>query len=68
MFAPTATARSKAAIYVAVAARDGRSKVTRHEFGERPKQEICMAAMGAALDLLEEFLHTPLPRHEPPFS
>jgi nicotinamide-nucleotide amidase len=50
-------------VYVAVVARDGRRKVVRHEFGERPKQEICMAAMGAALDLLEEFLHRPLPRH-----
>lgn len=48
-------------VYVAAAARDGRTKVTRHEFGPLHKQEICAKAMGAALDLLEELLHAQLP-------
>jgi hypothetical protein len=43
-------------VYVAVCARDGRTKAVKHEFGNLPKQEICAAAMGAALDLFEEFL------------
>jgi PncC family amidohydrolase len=43
-------------VYVSVAARDGRTKSVKHEFGQRSKQEICAAAMGAALDLLEELL------------
>jgi nicotinamide-nucleotide amidase len=48
-------------VYVAVAARDGRSRVARHEFGERGKDDICAAAMGAALTLLEELLVEQLP-------
>jgi nicotinamide-nucleotide amidase len=44
-------------VYIAVAARDGRKRVIRHEFGEREKNEICRAAMRAALTLLEELLH-----------
>ena len=43
-------------VYVAVSARGGRTKAVKHEFGKLPKQDICAAAMGAALDLLEEFL------------
>jgi hypothetical protein len=41
---------------VAAAARDGRSRAARHEFGKRGKDEICAAAMGAALALVEELL------------
>ena len=52
-------------VYVAVAARAGRTKAVKHEFGELPKQEICAAAMAAALDLLEEFLHAQVPRGDP---
>jgi nicotinamide-nucleotide amidase len=52
-------------VYVAVAARDGRMKAVKHEFGELSKQEICAAAMGAALDLLEEFLHAQSPQIGP---
>jgi nicotinamide-nucleotide amidase len=44
-------------VHVTVAARDGRTKAVKHEFGELQKEEICAAAMGAALDLLEQFLH-----------
>jgi nicotinamide-nucleotide amidase len=43
-------------VYVAVAARDGRSRVARHEFGKKGKDEICAAAIGAALTLLEELI------------
>jgi nicotinamide-nucleotide amidase len=43
-------------VYVAAAARDGRIKAARHEFGERGRDEICSAAMGAALTLAEEVL------------
>jgi nicotinamide-nucleotide amidase len=43
-------------VYVAVAARDGRTRVARHEFGNRDKDQICAAAMEAALSLLEERL------------
>jgi nicotinamide-nucleotide amidase len=53
-------------VYVAVAARDGGTKVVKHDFGKLPKQEICTAAMGAALDLLEEFLHRQAPRRRSP--
>jgi nicotinamide-nucleotide amidase len=53
-------------IYVAVAARDGRTKAVKHECGKLSKLEICAAAMGAALDLLEEFLRAQAPRRGPP--
>jgi nicotinamide-nucleotide amidase len=43
-------------IYVAAAARDGQKRVVRREFGKHGKGEICGAAMGAALALLEELL------------
>ena len=43
-------------VYVAVAARDGRSRVARHELGKRGKDEICAAAIKAALTLLEELI------------
>jgi nicotinamide-nucleotide amidase len=43
-------------VYVAVAARDGRTKAERHQFGKRVRYEICSAAMGAALRLLQETL------------
>ena len=48
-------------VYVAVAARDGRIKALKHEFGKQPKDEIGAAAMDAALSLLEEFLQAQLP-------
>jgi nicotinamide-nucleotide amidase len=53
-------------VHVAVAARHGRTKAAKHEFGKLPKQEICTAAIGAALDLLEEFLPAEAPRRGPP--
>jgi hypothetical protein len=40
-------------------------KAVKHEFGELSKQEICAAAMGAAIDLLEEFLHAQSPQIGP---
>jgi nicotinamide-nucleotide amidase len=43
-------------VYVAAAARDGRRRVIKHELGKRPKDEICNAAMAAALTLTEELL------------
>lgn len=53
-------------VYVALAARDGRMRTMKHEFGERPKEEICAAAMGAALDLFEAFLDARAPPPGPP--
>jgi len=53
-------------VHVAVAARDGRTKAVKREFGRLPKQEICAAAMGAALDLLEELLPAQAPQRRPP--
>lgn len=46
-------------VHLAVTAREGRMKAVKYEFGELPKQEICAAAIGAAFDLLEEFLRAP---------
>jgi nicotinamide-nucleotide amidase len=43
-------------VYVAAASRDGRTRVVRREFGKRPKEEICGAAMEVAISLLEELL------------
>jgi nicotinamide-nucleotide amidase len=48
-------------VYVAVAVRDGRRRVVRHEFGRQPKHKICRAAMRAALVLMEELLSAPRP-------
>lgn len=48
-------------VYVAAAARDGRSRVGRHQFPKRNKDEICAAAMGAALVLLKELLIEQVP-------
>ena len=48
-------------VFVAAASRDGRSKVVRHEFGTLEKDRICGAAMGAALDLMEELLLAQVP-------
>jgi nicotinamide-nucleotide amidase len=48
-------------VYIAVAARDGRQRVEKHELGEQPKSEICQAAMQAALRLLEEMLSAHVP-------
>ncbi|MGE5510588.1 MAG: CinA family protein [Bacteroidota bacterium] len=49
-------------VYVGAAARDGRSRAARHEFGKQDKAEICAAAMGAALALLEELMTEQRPR------
>ena len=48
-------------VFVAAAARDGRTKVARREFGKTGKESICDAAMGAALDLVEELLQAHVP-------
>lgn len=43
-------------VFVAVAARDGRQRVEKHELGRQSKDDICGAAMRAALELLDELL------------
>jgi nicotinamide-nucleotide amidase len=43
-------------VFVAAAARDGRVKSAQHEFGKIGREEICSAAMRAALSLLEDML------------
>jgi nicotinamide-nucleotide amidase len=43
-------------VFVAVAARDGRQQVEKHELGRQSKDDICGAAMRAALELLDELL------------
>jgi nicotinamide-nucleotide amidase len=48
-------------IFVAAAARDGRKRVLRHEFGQMSKEEICRAAMASALDLIEQLLQAQVP-------
>ncbi len=48
-------------VFVAAAAKDGRRKVLRHEFGSSGKEQICALAMRSALVLLEEMLTTQLP-------
>ena len=48
-------------MFVAAASRDGRKRVLRHEFGNRDKDENCGAAMGAALDLIEQLLMAQVP-------
>ena len=48
-------------VFVAVAARDGRQRVEKRELGSQPKNEICRAAMQAALTLLEELLTANVP-------
>lgn len=48
-------------VYVAAAARDGRRRVVRHDFGQLSQDEICGAAMVAALELLEELLIAQVP-------
>ena len=48
-------------VFVAAAARDGRVKVARHEFGKEDTDRICSAAMGAALDLMEDLLTAHVP-------
>ena len=48
-------------VYVAAVRRDGRIKAARHEFGNRAKDEICSAAIGAALALVEELLTDRVP-------
>jgi PncC family amidohydrolase len=48
-------------LFVAVAARDGRQRVEKHDLGEQSKSEICQTAMKAALRLLEEMLSAHVP-------
>jgi nicotinamide-nucleotide amidase len=48
-------------VYVAVATRDGHTTAERHEFGHRAKDEICSAAMGAALALVQKTLAAQVP-------
>lgn len=43
-------------VYVAIVARDGRQRVERCDLANQPKDDICRAAMQAALRLLEELL------------
>jgi nicotinamide-nucleotide amidase len=43
-------------VFVAAIARDGCARVVRHDFGERPKVEICDAALAVAIDVLHELL------------
>jgi nicotinamide-nucleotide amidase len=43
-------------VFVSAAARDGRKRVLRHDYGEASKEEICRRAMGSALDLIEQLL------------
>ena len=48
-------------VFVAAAARDGRRRIVMRNFGELPKEEICSAAMGEALALIEELLTAKAP-------
>lgn len=48
-------------IFVAAAARDGRKRVLHHEFAQSSKEEICRAAMGSAMDLIEQLLRAQVP-------
>ena len=48
-------------VFVAAAARDGRKRVLRHEFGQTSKEEICGAAMTSALDLIEQLVRAQVP-------
>jgi len=48
-------------VYVAAAARDGRVNVARHEFGKADKDRVCSAAMGAALNIMEDLLTAHVP-------
>lgn len=52
-------------VYIAVGATGGEIQVERYTFGERPKSEICSAAVKAALTMLETLLlaATPGPTH-----
>jgi nicotinamide-nucleotide amidase len=43
-------------VYVAAAARDGRTRVVKNEFGMQSKDQICGASMTVALELIEEML------------
>jgi nicotinamide-nucleotide amidase len=47
--------------FIAAASRDGRTRVERHAFGGMSKEEICTAAMGAAIDLVEQLLMVQAP-------
>lgn len=48
-------------VYVAVVARDGRQRVEKLALGAQPKEDICRAAVQAALGLLEELLSAHVP-------
>jgi PncC family amidohydrolase len=49
-------------VFVAAAARDGRRRVSCHDHGKMPKDDICDAAMATALDLIEQLLRTAHPQ------
>ena len=48
-------------VYVAAATWDGRTRVVKKEFGNRPKNVICQAAMAEALTLAEDLLGAQVP-------
>jgi nicotinamide-nucleotide amidase len=43
-------------VFVAAAARDGRKRVLRHDYGEASKEHICGGAMASGLYLIEQLL------------
>jgi nicotinamide-nucleotide amidase len=48
-------------VFVAAAARDGRKRVLRRDYGETSKENICGGAMATALDLIEQLLQAQVP-------
>ena len=48
-------------VFVAAAARDGRKRVMRQDYGQASKEDICGGAMATALDLIEQLLQTQVP-------
>jgi nicotinamide-nucleotide amidase len=48
-------------VFVAAAARDGRKRVMRKDYGRGSKDHICGGAMATALDLVEQLLQTQVP-------
>ncbi len=48
-------------VFVGIATRDGRTKTSRHDMGQRDKDEICRCAMDSALDLVDEMLLAHVP-------
>ena len=48
-------------VFVAAAARDGRKRVMRQDYGQASKEDICGGAMTTALDLIEQLLQAQVP-------